>query len=1320
MKSATKPLPLRVGSLAIAVLFLTALIPPSALADHRFAGTNFVEVRAEESQVAVYDEKGNLRSVTTTGKIIANNTESRTLQNVRIDLTNISGTNLTSPRTVNLPPGESQVAIYSVNAGPRLVLSEEWKSVTYQQTIEEFRNQGLISDATAARYLSNLKRVFFGTPNTLEFNITIENRGPNATNVTLTDLLPDALANPSLVSVTVPGAYATANLAYNAATDSITIPRFPSGTSTTLILRGTLPAVTNPVNDFLNLSKTTTASYEIRVEATQGFVQPVSPEVKETLDALQGVFNNTTRDRADLATLTPNLAPAAGVLDAAVAAKDATRMDAALPYIRGQLEGAAKVLANLSGGVTREGALLARLLELLNVSVSQSDIQARVGQIASQGLPSNLTRILQAEGFTSADLAQLQQFIASNAASLGSMNLSQAYAFAGQKYFEAAEGYGLASFKGLENAVYVNKTLGRTKSPIETTLANIRLVVCPFTFPWGAGYDCPTDVAPVTTTVASITSSRLTYIKEGLGYRYTLANTQTSGVGDTFDLTAEVKVIRLSDGQTALDSTATAHVVAGQFQPVDFGEFDGQRLRWTWADYSYFPGTTKAPSFNGVYLGLISSADPELAAMNSQAVSLRSDLASLSSGASAATDFAKVRSEAAELSDLSFQLASRSGQFSYADLYNSSHNAKLAALRGLSGDPEGAAGVLRTIPFSPHLVAWLIPAGRFLALDPPVSEFNLTVGIASWRGDAASGTIRVEVSNGTGIAGTVACPFQVPATSGPTPVENQTHNCAVPGTLLNGTGIHALRVWLAPDGESVQSVDGTPLFVQIGGEGHSIAGLPAAIQWPAYSSDVLINSVTSYFSRYPNLGDRPYHLRADILDSNRNLIAQSSIVSTTLPEDSSDLSATNNRVQLTFSFPSPPRVNAFTQFYVRFVDADTGVTYAGIQAYGASGGTIAGGICFCQYRTYYPQDGASASSSYFNIAFSTSSPPPGPTPTPTPTPTPSPTSSPTPTPTPTSTPTPTPSPTTATLYFTSTPSGASVYANSFPPYSSSQFLGTAPFNLYPSGSCSGCAVEFRLGGYASLVKVFDYSAGEFREVHADLAVSPGVVQGLGVDVRLNNLPDCVVTVGSVTQTVTSGCSFYFPYVPPGSQTVTIRSGGLQVFSTTLNVPAGGTAYLGGVAGVGTVVVNSVEQAVRLVAEGMRDGTRKLAEGVYGFYAYTSVQVTAGAKAAAAFIAGTAEPASCVASKFAAELPGVLLDAAISCAGDSVCSTTFTSGVPACVGALVRFLLPEETGGATWPEVATMCSPVLAAAAQGGVDAASQPLAIAVHECTSGL
>ncbi len=203
--SELKPLPMRIGAVAFAVLFLTALIPPSALADHRFAGTNFVEVRAEESQVAVFDEKGNLKSIATTGKIVANNTEDRELQSVRIDLSNLSATNLTSPIFANLPPGEHKVTDYTVTAGPRLAMKEEWRSITYQEKIEELRNQGRISDATAARYLSDTRRLFFGAPNTLEFNVTVENRGPNATNVTVADLLPDALASPPSYSPPSPG-----------------------------------------------------------------------------------------------------------------------------------------------------------------------------------------------------------------------------------------------------------------------------------------------------------------------------------------------------------------------------------------------------------------------------------------------------------------------------------------------------------------------------------------------------------------------------------------------------------------------------------------------------------------------------------------------------------------------------------------------------------------------------------------------------------------------------------------------------------------------------------------------------------------------------------------------------------------------------------------------------------------------------------------------------------------------------------------------------------------------------------------------------------
>ncbi len=127
-------------------------------------------------------------------------------------------------------------------------------------------------------------------------------------------------------------------------------------------------------------------------------------------------------------------------------------------------------------------------------------------------------------------------------------------------------------------------------------------------------------------------------------------------------------------------------------------------------------------------------------------------------------------------------------------------------------------------------------------------------------------------------------------------------------------------------------------------------------------------------------------------------------------------------------------------------------------------------------------------------------------------------------------------------------------------------------------SCSECVVEYRLPGYQTTFKVFDYPLSQTTEVHADLVVPPplpGQVKGFAVDVRLRSLPDCIVTVGQVTKISTSGCNVQFDEVAPGSQTVTVQRAGHQVFSTTLNVPAGGTAYLGGGPGVGTVVPWSV-------------------------------------------------------------------------------------------------------------------------------------------------
>ncbi|MEM3208153.1 MAG: NERD domain-containing protein [Halobacteria archaeon] len=320
---------------------------------------------------------------------------------------------------------------------------------------------------------------------------------------------------------------------------------------------------------------------------------------------------------------------------------------------------------------------------------------------------------------------------------------------------------------------------------------------------------------------------------------------------------------------------------------------------------------------------------------------------------------------------------------------------------------------------------------------------------------------------------------------------------------------------------------------------------------------------------------------------------------------------------LTFSFPSPPRVNAVTQFYVRFVDADTSVTYAGIQAYGKSGGTIAGGVCFCQYRAYYPQDGASASSSYFNIDISTSAPPPGPTPTPPP-----PGGTPTPPPPPPpgdidgdgipddrdacpnapekfngfedtdGCPDVVPIPEKGTVKVSSNPTGAQVFASFLPNIPSGKFLGNTPVTFEDTG-CNSCFVQVSAPKFASKEIQVVIVPGQTREFFTTLDPIPqtGTLGGRVFDIRLRPLSGFTVTADGVTQFFPGSEFFNLDGVAVGTHPVTITKSGYLTLSTSATIQfAQQTNLLGGAPALllTSAEAEAIKAAIqKAIAEGLK-------------------------------------------------------------------------------------------------------------------------------------
>ncbi|MEM3208297.1 MAG: hypothetical protein QXQ87_09760, partial [Halobacteria archaeon] len=160
-------------------LMLTALVPQSALAQTPPAeAPATVHVRIEEEVASVYNATAHLNT-TATGRIIANNTENRTLTNVIVRLNATTATDLPIENAIpvgELPPGERVIAEYNITTQPKLALSGTSRSITALDEVEKWFAVGEIDEVGKAIY-TDPHRVVFGIDNVVEFNVTVSNVG---------------------------------------------------------------------------------------------------------------------------------------------------------------------------------------------------------------------------------------------------------------------------------------------------------------------------------------------------------------------------------------------------------------------------------------------------------------------------------------------------------------------------------------------------------------------------------------------------------------------------------------------------------------------------------------------------------------------------------------------------------------------------------------------------------------------------------------------------------------------------------------------------------------------------------------------------------------------------------------------------------------------------------------------------------------------------------------------------------------------------------------------------------------------------------------
>jgi hypothetical protein len=217
-----------------------------------------IEAKVTEEVNATYNALGNLISSAVNGRIVLRNKEDFTAEEIDVILRDITATNIPN-ETIHvdtLPPGETTIARYDVYKNPRLILAEDWKSITFEEYVDRASAEGKISQKVATKAKKNLKRLLFGEDNTLVFNITLENTAPETLeDVTLLHPLPEALQEVTVIN--------SEGVTYDPGRDAIAMEDISGYSSISVIVRGVLPkeALLDPSTDYASLAKDTTVTY---------------------------------------------------------------------------------------------------------------------------------------------------------------------------------------------------------------------------------------------------------------------------------------------------------------------------------------------------------------------------------------------------------------------------------------------------------------------------------------------------------------------------------------------------------------------------------------------------------------------------------------------------------------------------------------------------------------------------------------------------------------------------------------------------------------------------------------------------------------------------------------------------------------------------------------------------------------------------------------------------------------------------------------------------------------------------------------------------
>lgn len=515
----------RAFALFACALMLLSLVPQPALAQATPPPGKIAvfDVAIEEQILSHFNQTGHINT-TGVGRVIVNNTESEPVANVSLRFKSTGTSNLPSVVTVpSLPPGESVVATYNFTATPSFTLSHESKSITYLEFIETHFQTGEISPVGRQIALAEGRFAVLGLhENLLEFNLTVTNAGNrNLTNLTLADILPNQTVNGSLVafSSTAPGPDPHGGaLVYNPTSDTLLIPRLQKGTGTRLTFQATLPqsVVADPGVDYIDMRHPILASYGEEVVATQELQRGRTPEQERQLenrrlaieleDTLRRVVGSL--DASELTEVLQTLESEAWSLPEKLRAEAFSRarnlgipvdtdpaygneLDrqvkerwkevlARLPALMDQFrmvhERKIEDYAKIAGSLHKVGVKFQESAGRSESSLNETQRRQTYERIATHGYTEDTKRILRAEGFTDAQISEMQNATAQQINELARRNLTQIYDLSRDTYIHAIRDSTNLSVRVLENSMFFNREANLTKPLTQAWLELLDLV----------------------------------------------------------------------------------------------------------------------------------------------------------------------------------------------------------------------------------------------------------------------------------------------------------------------------------------------------------------------------------------------------------------------------------------------------------------------------------------------------------------------------------------------------------------------------------------------------------------------------------------------------------------------------------------------------------------------------------------------------------------------------------------------------------------------------------------------------------------------------